>query len=82
MHFLLVIRLSDGTVYLFLIFLSASCLQLALTTLQTKAETEISKAQKLILEKDAELSAVEESFAELKEVTHMPFLLELSNVFI
>ncbi|KAG6642884.1 protein PTST homolog 3, chloroplastic isoform X1 [Carya illinoinensis] len=40
----------------------------ALSDLQTKAETEISKAQKLISEKDAELQATEESLSGLKEV--------------
>ncbi|KAJ0088793.1 hypothetical protein Patl1_32193 [Pistacia atlantica] len=42
--------------------------QRALCVLQTKAETEISKAQKLISEKDAELNAVEESLSGLEEV--------------
>ncbi|RVW12997.1 Protein PTST-like 3, chloroplastic [Vitis vinifera] len=42
--------------------------KLALTILQTKAETEISKAQKIVLEKDAELNAAEESLSGLKEV--------------
>lgn len=36
-----------------------------------KAENEISKAQKLISEKDAELQAAEESLSGLKEVQHM-----------
>jgi len=36
-------------------------LQLALSALQTKAEREIGKAQKLNWEKDAELLAAEES---------------------
>lgn len=40
----------------------------ALSILQTKAETEISKAQKLIMEKDAELHAAEESLSGLEEV--------------
>lgn len=57
-----------------LFFLSASWLQLALTILQTKAETEISKAQKIVLEKDAELNAAEESLSGLKEVMHIVFL--------
>ncbi|XP_052175481.1 protein PTST homolog 3, chloroplastic isoform X4 [Diospyros lotus] len=42
--------------------------KLALSVVQTKAETEISKAKKLILEKDAELQAVEESLSGLEEV--------------
>lgn len=42
--------------------------KLALSILQTTAETEINKAQKFILEKDAELNAAEESLSELKEV--------------
>ncbi|XP_044502140.1 protein PTST homolog 3, chloroplastic isoform X4 [Mangifera indica] len=40
----------------------------ALSVLQTKAETEITKAQQLISAKDAELNAVEESFSGLEEV--------------
>lgn len=44
------------------------CLQLALSDLQSKAEKEISKAQKLISDKDAELVAAEESLSELVEV--------------
>ncbi|CAL5350934.1 unnamed protein product [Camellia sinensis] len=40
----------------------------ALSILQTKAETEISKAQELIMEKDAELHAAEESLSGLEEV--------------
>lgn len=43
-------------------------MQLALSALQTKAETEISKAQKLISEKDAELLTTEESLSGLVEV--------------
>ncbi|KAJ8754195.1 hypothetical protein K2173_002095 [Erythroxylum novogranatense] len=42
--------------------------KLALSALQTKAEIEISKAQKLISEKDAELIAAEESLSGLVEV--------------
>ena len=42
--------------------------QYALSLLQTKAENEITKAQKLISEKDAELFAVEESLSGLVEV--------------
>ncbi|KAA8518713.1 hypothetical protein F0562_016513 [Nyssa sinensis] len=42
--------------------------KLALSVLQTKAETEISIAQNLILEKDAELQAAEESLSGLEEV--------------
>ncbi|KAJ6331256.1 hypothetical protein OIU76_009769 [Salix suchowensis] len=42
--------------------------KLALSALQTKAEREISKAQKLISEKDAELLVAEESLAGLVEV--------------
>ncbi|XP_031397882.1 protein PTST homolog 3, chloroplastic isoform X2 [Punica granatum] len=42
--------------------------ELALSFLQRKAENEINKAQKLILEKDAELQAAEESLSGLKEV--------------
>ncbi|XP_043707738.1 protein PTST homolog 3, chloroplastic isoform X2 [Telopea speciosissima] len=42
--------------------------QSTLSILQTKAETEISKAQKSISAKDAELQAVEESLLGLKEV--------------
>ncbi|KAK6942764.1 AMP-activated protein kinase, glycogen-binding domain [Dillenia turbinata] len=42
--------------------------KLALAVLQTKAETEINSAQKLILEKDAELLAAEESLSGLEEV--------------
>lgn len=42
--------------------------QLALSSLQDKVESEISKAQKLILEKDAELQAAEESLSGLVEV--------------
>lgn len=42
--------------------------KLALSILQTKADEEIGKAQKLILEKDAELQAAEDSLSELKEV--------------
>lgn len=48
------------------------CLQLALSDLQTKSETEIRKAQKLISEKDEELHAAEESLSGLEEVLHMP----------
>ncbi|KAI3687827.1 hypothetical protein L1987_81530 [Smallanthus sonchifolius] len=40
----------------------------ALSELQAKAETEISKAQKLLLDKDAELLAAEESLSGLKQV--------------
>jgi hypothetical protein len=39
-----------------------------LSALQTKAEREISKAQKLISEKDAELLVAEESLSGLVEV--------------
>lgn len=46
------------------------CFQLALSVLQTKAEAEISKARKLISEKDAELHDAEESLSGLKEVMH------------
>lgn len=75
MHFLLVIRLGYRSQFIYtLFFLSASWLQLALTILQTKAETEISKAQKIVLEKDAELNAAEESLSGLKEVMHIVFL--------
>lgn len=75
MHFLLVIRLGYRSQFIYsLFFLSASWLQLALTILQTKAETEINKAQKLLLEKDAELNAAEESLSGLKEVMHIVFL--------
>ncbi|XP_010050831.2 LOW QUALITY PROTEIN: protein PTST homolog 3, chloroplastic [Eucalyptus grandis] len=42
--------------------------KLALGMLQTKAENEISKAQKVISEKEAELQAAEESLSGLKEV--------------
>ncbi|XP_027363965.1 protein PTST homolog 3, chloroplastic isoform X3 [Abrus precatorius] len=42
--------------------------KLALSVLQTKAEAEISKARKLIYEKDAELHIAEESLSGLKEV--------------
>ncbi|KAJ4969741.1 hypothetical protein NE237_002840 [Protea cynaroides] len=42
--------------------------QCALSILQTKAETEINKAQKVISAKDAELHAAEESLLGLKEV--------------
>ncbi|KAM1800979.1 hypothetical protein ACFX11_032651 [Malus domestica] len=42
--------------------------QLALSNLQTKAEMAISKAQKLVSEKDAELLAAEESLSGLVEV--------------
>ncbi|KAG4970550.1 hypothetical protein JHK84_036646 [Glycine max] len=42
--------------------------KLALSVLQTKAEAEISKARKLISEKDAELHVAEESLSGLKEV--------------
>ncbi|CAN0881158.1 Protein PTST homolog 3, chloroplastic [Linum grandiflorum] len=42
---------------------------LILSDLQTKAEIEITKAQQLIVEKDAELLAVEESLSDLVEVT-------------
>lgn len=58
------------------------CLQLALSGLQTKAETEIRKAQKLISEKDAELHAAEESLSGLEEVLHMPFGLDNFHVFV
>ncbi|KAL8245177.1 hypothetical protein R6Q59_011435 [Mikania micrantha] len=40
----------------------------ALSELQAKAETEITKAQKLLLDKDAELLAAEESLSGLKQV--------------
>ncbi|KAI3791900.1 hypothetical protein L2E82_05766 [Cichorium intybus] len=40
----------------------------ALSELQAKAETEINKAQKLLLDKDAELLAAEESLSGLKQV--------------
>ncbi|XP_023745910.1 protein PTST homolog 3, chloroplastic [Lactuca sativa] len=40
----------------------------ALCELQAKAETEINKAQKLVLDKDAELLAAEESLSGLKQV--------------
>ncbi|KAK1562291.1 hypothetical protein Q3G72_009525 [Acer saccharum] len=43
-------------------------IELALSVLQTKAETEINKAQKLISVKDAELQAAEESLSGLEEV--------------
>lgn len=42
--------------------------KLALSALQSKAAAEISKAQKLILEKDTELVAAEESLSGLEEV--------------
>ncbi|KAI9153902.1 hypothetical protein LWI28_018187 [Acer negundo] len=42
--------------------------KLALSVLQTRAETEINKAQKLISVKDAELQAAEESLSGLEEV--------------
>ncbi|RDY10743.1 Protein PTST, chloroplastic, partial [Mucuna pruriens] len=42
--------------------------KLALSLLQTEAEAEISKARKLISEKDAELHGAEESLSGLKEV--------------
>ncbi|XP_061357146.1 protein PTST homolog 3, chloroplastic isoform X2 [Gastrolobium bilobum] len=42
--------------------------KLALSVLQTKAEAEISKARKLISDKDAELHVAEESLSGLKEV--------------
>lgn len=42
--------------------------KLALSVLQTKAEEEISKARKLISEKDVELHVAEESLSGLKEV--------------
>ncbi|KAI4300323.1 hypothetical protein L6164_033714 [Bauhinia variegata] len=42
--------------------------KLALSVLQTKAETEIGKARKLISEKDLELHVAEESLSGLKEV--------------
>ncbi|KAF5475796.1 hypothetical protein F2P56_007567 [Juglans regia] len=42
--------------------------KLSLSDLQTKAETEIRKAQKFILKKDAELQGTEESLSGLKEV--------------
>jgi uncharacterized membrane protein len=41
--------------------------------LQIKAEEEISKARKLISEKDAELLEAEESLSGLKEVLHLCF---------
>ncbi|KVH04001.1 hypothetical protein Ccrd_025977, partial [Cynara cardunculus var. scolymus] len=41
----------------------------ALLELQAKVETEISKAQKLLLDKDAELHAAEKSLFGLKQVT-------------
>lgn len=50
--------------------------QLALSALQSKAAAEISKAQKLILEKDTELVAAEESLSGLEEV-HVWFFFEL-----
>ncbi|KVG96451.1 hypothetical protein Ccrd_026063 [Cynara cardunculus var. scolymus] len=40
----------------------------ALLELQAKVETEISKAQKLLLDKDAELHAAEKSLFGLKQV--------------
>lgn len=43
-------------------------LQLSLSVLQIKAESEISKAQKIISEKDAELLAAEETLSGLVEV--------------
>lgn len=49
------------------------CFQHALSVLQTKAEEEISKARKLISEKDAELHEAEESLSGLKEVMHLCF---------
>lgn len=39
--------------------------------LQTKAENEISKAKKIVSEKDAELQAAEESLSGLKEVSYI-----------
>ncbi|KAG8374213.1 hypothetical protein BUALT_Bualt11G0107700 [Buddleja alternifolia] len=42
--------------------------KLALSVLQAKAETEISKAQKIVYEKDSELYAAEENLSGLKEV--------------
>lgn len=47
--------------------------QQALSILQTKAENEISKAQNLILEKDAELLAAEDSLSGLVEVTYFRY---------
>ncbi|CAN1143170.1 Protein PTST homolog 3, chloroplastic [Linum perenne] len=41
---------------------------LSLSDLQTKAEIEITKAQQLVIEKDAEMLAVEESLSDLVEV--------------
>lgn len=49
-------------------YLHSNGLQAALSALQTKAGEEISKAQRLISEKDAELDAAEESLTGLKEV--------------
>lgn len=50
--------------------------QLALSILQTKAETEISEAQKLVMEKDAELHATEENLSGLQEVIFQIFWLD------
>lgn len=46
-----------------------------MSLLQAKAETEISKAQKLISEKDAELLAAEEMLSELVEVYNIRYLI-------
>ena len=62
---------------LFIYFANHSSLQIALSDLQTRAETEIHKAQKLVSEKDDELFAAEESLSELVEVfiCHFAWLL-------
>ena len=58
--------------------------QIALSTLQTKAETEIHKAQKLVSEKDAELHDAEESLSGLEEVfiCHFAWLLSCAFVYL
>jgi hypothetical protein len=52
-----------------------------LSDLQTKAEAEISKAQKLISEKDAELHAAEGSLSGLEEVLRITCYLDLFGFF-
>ena len=59
-----------------ILFLHFTSGQLALSDLQTKAEAEISKAQMLISEKDAELQAAEGSLSGLEEVLHITFCLD------
>lgn len=62
--------------YLIIFFLCI--VKLALSLLQSRAETEISIAQKLVLDKDAELQAAEQALSGLQEVISLLF--DLLNI--